>query len=295
MEANVFSLGGGTFLVWGGLTQENPSAPLQGKCSGYLISLSSLEWRSLAPPKGMECHSFVKGGTLRTHTAVWTGEELLVWGQPNSAGLAGIRWKRSTNAWSKISTKTPAPMVHGAHSAVWSGGNMIVWGGLDANARPTRNGALYDPKTDQWRQLEVRGAPLQSANHEAIWTGTHMVTFGGRSAEAEAIGQFGVYNPAQNNWETTDLEMASAREGHRLSWTGWEVVVTGGQARRTSTIYAAPLFFQPQTKEIRMVSAQGGLGPMKHHLALWLDYSLMLISGRKDVSALHAHGFFLQP
>src|SRR5437660_221456 len=64
-----------------------------------------------------------------THTAVWTGSEMIVWGGlgPNYLNTGG-RYNPSTDSW-VATTTTNAPEARGFHTAVWTGSEMIVWGG----------------------------------------------------------------------------------------------------------------------------------------------------------------------
>ena len=68
------------------------------------------------------------------HSAVWTGNELIVWG--GCSGLVcsavvdtGSRYDPVGDSWMPT-TQTGAPAARAEHSAVWTGDSMIVWGGL---------------------------------------------------------------------------------------------------------------------------------------------------------------------
>ena len=72
----------------------------------------------------------------RSHTAVWTGSEMIVWGG-RTTGLrqsvpeflnTGGRYDPATDSWRPTSTLN-APSARGSHTAVWTGSEMIVWGG----------------------------------------------------------------------------------------------------------------------------------------------------------------------
>ena len=66
----------------------------------------------------------------RAHSAVWTGEEMIVWGGFNGASrlLDGARYNPSNDTWRSISIQnTPRPRDY--FTAVWTGREMIVWGG----------------------------------------------------------------------------------------------------------------------------------------------------------------------
>jgi N-acetylneuraminic acid mutarotase len=62
-----------------------------------------------------------------SHTAVWTGSEMIVWGGEILLNTGG-RYTPNADSWTATST-TNAPSGREGHTAVWSGSEMIVWGG----------------------------------------------------------------------------------------------------------------------------------------------------------------------
>src|SRR5439155_10380403 len=81
-----------------------------------------------------------------SHTAIWTGSEMIVWGGTDIFDLfnTGGRYNPGTDAWLATST-TNAPDGRYYHTAVWTGSEMIVWGGIDDNVNntPTNTGDRY--------------------------------------------------------------------------------------------------------------------------------------------------------
>ena len=70
------------------------------------------------------------------HTAVWTGEEMIIWGGVNyteeGGGLyqyTGGRYNPATDSW-VATTLTNLPAGRREHTAVWTGQEMVIWGGL---------------------------------------------------------------------------------------------------------------------------------------------------------------------
>jgi hypothetical protein len=67
-----------------------------------------------------------------SHTAVWTGSEMIVWGGDTClVGCdvnTGGRYNPSTDSWTATSIAN-APDGRHYHMAVWTGTEMIVWGG----------------------------------------------------------------------------------------------------------------------------------------------------------------------
>ena len=89
------------------------------------------------------------------HTAVWTGDEMIVWGGAffdfgNFAWVpfsTGGRYNPSTDNWTPTNL-TSAPDARYLHTAVWAGNEMIVWGGSGFGALNTggRYCAQFGPK-----------------------------------------------------------------------------------------------------------------------------------------------------
>jgi N-acetylneuraminic acid mutarotase len=114
------------------------------------------------------------------HRAVWTGDEMLIWGGTDlTTNLnTGGRYNRAANSWSAIATNNvPSPRIE--HTVVWDGTRMIVWGGA-AGENFLRDGGIYNPLTDGWLPTQLgTNAPPERALHTAVWTGSEMVVHGG--------------------------------------------------------------------------------------------------------------------
>src|SRR5207253_9073466 len=76
-----------------------------------------------------------------SHTAVWTGSEMIVWGGRSTGGYlnTGGRYNPSTDSW-VATTTTGAPAARYLHTAVWTGSEMIVWGGFASSGRSNTGG-----------------------------------------------------------------------------------------------------------------------------------------------------------
>jgi len=91
-----------------------------------------------------------------SHTAVWTGKEMIIWGGTNgwySGGIYfdnGAKYDPADDSWTPT-TLINAPTGRYDHTAVWTGDAMIVWGGeyYDAYAPPfwymLNSGGIYFP------------------------------------------------------------------------------------------------------------------------------------------------------
>src|SRR5207244_2133997 len=95
-----------------------------------------------------------------SHTAVWTGSEMIVWGGANCVLRCDVntggRYNPSTDSWTATSA-TNAPVGRHSHTAVWTGTEMIVWGGWAFTFFNT--GGKYDPVSDSWTATSTVNAP----------------------------------------------------------------------------------------------------------------------------------------
>ena len=160
-----------------------------------------------------------------SHTAVWTGSEMIVWGGYAGSYLnTGGRYDPSTDSWAAITTMN-APTPRGGNTAVWTGSEMIVWGG--DNGFSLNTGGRYNPATDTWTPTNTSTAPLGRIFHTAVWDGSEMVVWGGWNEFELRSG--GRYNPGTDSWTDTSITNApSARFDHTAVWTGGEMIVWGG-------------------------------------------------------------------
>src|SRR5258708_6452032 len=94
------------------------------------------------------------------HTAVWTGNDMVVWGGFNGASFVGSggRFDPAANFWT-TNTLVGAPSARIYHSAIWDGSEMIVWGG-DTSSGYRNTGGRYDPVADSWVATETINAPV---------------------------------------------------------------------------------------------------------------------------------------
>ena len=127
------------------------------------------------------------------HTAVWTGNEMIVWGGGNQSGVfnTGGRYNPAANSWTATSV-TNAPSGRVRHTAVWTGSEMIVWGGFSASG-PTNTGGRYNPNVNNWVATSTAGAPSPRYDHTAVWTGSQMIVWGGEEIFPTGLNTGGRY------------------------------------------------------------------------------------------------------
>jgi N-acetylneuraminic acid mutarotase len=210
---------GKEMIVWGGgagAEEEGVDGEPPIFADGAAYDPSSGEWRSLSESPL---------APRLDHTAVWTGEEMLVWGgygERDALYADGAAYDPRANEWEPL----PLPPIAGRfqHSAVWTGEEMIVWGGRDLTDRPTPlTGAAYEPLTRRWRRLPP--APLPNITQSAVWTGDEMLVWGGTASDRAAGA---AYDPATDAWRKLPDSSLEGRANHSAIWTGEEMIVWGG-------------------------------------------------------------------
>jgi N-acetylneuraminic acid mutarotase len=129
---------GSEMIVWGGFAFVGPGNIYFDTGGRYNPSTNS--WAAT---------STTNAPTARSgHTAVWTGNEMIVWGGHGDFDLltyyfnTGGRYDPSTNSWTATSTVN-APDGRYHHTAVWTGNEMIVWGGILYSNTSTSTGGRY--------------------------------------------------------------------------------------------------------------------------------------------------------
>ena len=168
-----------------------------------------------------------------SHTAVWTGTEMIVWGGYGAAYFNdGGRYNPAVDTWTALPVipgSTPAARLD--HAAVWTGSEMIVWGGI-GSTNFFNDGGLYNPVLNTWTYISgtLANAPASRLHHTAIWTGSAMIVWGGAGG-AGPLNDGGLYNPGLNSWTALTNSPGNTpapRQYHTAVWTGGQMIVWGG-------------------------------------------------------------------
>jgi len=162
---------GNAMLVYGGMPddQAGPDEATEfAEAKVYYPATSS--WRSLPHSRSLPRYH---------HSALWTGEQLIVFGGINTHGSRttnGLIFDWQSKSWERLSDEK-APGARSGHSAVWTGEDMIVFGGEGDDAM-LPDGSAYSITSDSWKRIPgVKIAPR--AYHAALWTGSDMIVWGG--------------------------------------------------------------------------------------------------------------------
>jgi N-acetylneuraminic acid mutarotase len=209
-----------------------------------------------------------------SHTAVWTGSEMIVWG--GFEGFDGLNtggsYNPNTDNWTATTT-TDAPDPRTDHTAVWTDSEMIIWGGQDAHGVTFNTGARYNPVTNSWSATSTVNAPEARFAHTAVWTGNEMIAWGGLSFGFWNTG--GRYNPNTDTWTATTLTNApSARSDHTAIWNGNEMIIWSG-----STLDSTGGRYSPATNSWLATSQTNAPDGRQDFAAVWTGSEMIVWGG----------------
>ena len=219
----------------------------------------------------------------QSHSAVWTGMEMIVWGGfqsgPGAPNLDdGARYRPGSDSWVAMN-RTGAPIGRHGHVAVWTGSEMIVWGG-----GTLFDGGRYDPITDTWRPMAsthlVGGGSLK-----AVWTGSEMLVVGG--------GGMGRYDPASDTWSAMSAPpLQLAHFDHSLVWTGSRMIVWGGSR---SGVLGVGVAYDPAANAWEPVNPNGSPAPRRAHSGVWTGSEMIIWGGQGAAGAALNDGGIYNP
>jgi len=200
-----------------------------------------------------------------SHTAVWTGSEMIIWGGGSNTGG---RYNPVNDSWLETSTIN-APVSRNLHEAVWTGSEMIVWGGGNHNT-----GGRYDPISDSWTATSVgANVPTGRFNFTAVWTGSEMIIWGGGSNTG------GRYNPDTDTWLPTSIDpnTPNSRAEHTAVWTGSEMIIWGGFRNNGGR-------YNPNTDSWIAIDNTGANVPESRgaHTAVWTGTEMIVWGGQHN-------------
>jgi N-acetylneuraminic acid mutarotase len=270
---------GTEMIVWGGCGQLDEHNCQIGTGGRYNPQTDS--WLPTSHP-----------GTNRiNHSAVWTGEEMIIWGgcsfsndlcRPDNVGRGGWRYNPETDTWTPT-TQANAPEPRHFHTAIWNGSVMIVWGGRsDGLTEAFNTGGRYNPATDSWSPTNVADAPPPRYDHTAVLAGNRMIVWGGNDGTQD-FKNGRRYNPNNDTWQNVQSNGAPvARTMHTAVWSGNEMIVWGGCT--VNDIGFCEQFldsggrYNPSTNSWSPTTQVNAPQARTGHLAVWTG-SLMVVWG----------------
>jgi hypothetical protein len=222
-----------------------------------------------------------------SHTAVWTGAEMIVWGGHWPTTNTGGLYNPATDTWIETSMDGEVPSERQLHTAVWTGKEMIVWGGYyysdDDNYLNT--GGCYNPTTQTWTATPLKDAPTARYGHTAVWTGKEMIVWGGYAGgpySTSLMNSGGRYDPVTNEWEdtSTGANVPEPRWVHTAVWTGTEMIVWGGGGGNGSSLNTGGRY-DPEADTWGETTSTGQDAPeaRANHEAVWTGTEMIVWGG----------------
>jgi N-acetylneuraminic acid mutarotase len=256
--------------------------------SGGFVQMQSL-WRQQSP-------SPLAGRV--GHTAIWTGNKMLVWGgncgndnpdnpPPKTWFSDGAFYDPVTKSWSAISTNG-ALVGREEFSTVWTGANMIIWGGFLYNGvyNYFNDGASYNVTSNTWTALSTNGAPLARYYHSAVWSGSEMIIWGGMFSDSSGFQTHPLndgyrYNPISNTWSLINANGAPTPRAQQVAvWTGSEMLIWGGLGGPGMTVwYSDGARYNPALDKWSPITSTNAPGPRSRHTAVWTGSEMIAWGG----------------
>lgn len=259
-----------------------------------------LVWGGHDPRPGRESHVYGDGlridparGEVRAITAhaapvaryddgsgaaVWTGQEMVIWGGRGGAGALtdGAAYVPALDAW----VRPPAGATPPSAVATVA----------------TRDGLVFVPLHDPsatWRartdlsDLAPQGARAATAGarrgHGSVFTGTELIVWGGLDERGRARDDGWRFSPSRRR--ARPLPAAPARAWHSATWAESQLFVFGGRDP-SGGLVGAPMAYAPATDAWRELTAAGAPSPRAGHVAVWTGDALLVWGGADGARAL---------
>jgi hypothetical protein len=195
---------------------------------------ASRRWRTLSPPQQQT------GGFMDIHS-VWTGKEMLVWGQGTR-----FAYNPATDAWRALPFSHWLSIHDGFGAVVWDGKEMLGWGG-GCCGDAFSDGVAFNPTTNTWRALPA--SPLRArTGHQMLWTGREAIVWGGFYGTPTQYPRDGAaYDPATNAWRTLPSAPTAILNASNAVWTGHVALFMGGGAADIQGVGPNGLAYTPSS------------------------------------------------
>lgn len=199
---------GDRLLVWGGIAQSGEKSWVNHN-DGALYDPKADRWTAMSL-------SDAPAGRYATDRAVWTGDQLIVWGGMSyGTGMNydpavtllddGGVYDLASDTWMPIAA---AGAPHGGLAPfAWSGKELIVISNLDGYSTPGEilfEGARFDPKANAWSPMSAPSVALadtlEFANLKVYWLGSALAVFGEKVSQGTGSPALLLYDPQSDTW-----------------------------------------------------------------------------------------------
>lgn len=266
-------------FVWGG-THIDANWAIVYNNTGAIYNILNNSWSSITNVNAPSARA--------SHTVVWTGSKMIVWGGQNSGGDLGdgAIYDPSNDSWTSINLQN-APSARRGHSAVWTGSKMIIWGGnfggSGINSGTALNdGKMFDPNTNQWEDISSVSL-LPRREHTAIWTGNEMIIWGGGMGGTPPWTVYNTgakYNPTNNTWTMMTTENAPLpRRYFSSTWTGNYLIVFGGLDQNTYSVADCKAYDYVNNRWLSVETNTHAPSARSTHTSVWTGEKLIIWGG----------------
>jgi hypothetical protein len=232
---------GKEMIVWGGWG--GPIRPRQLRADGAAYDRRADAWRMIAP---------APLSPRRFHVAVWTGDEMIVWGgskplprERERVLVDGAAYDPERDAWRRIAATRllggrgimPAGLEPDL-DAEWTGHEMIVWSRY--------GGASYDPERDRWKRIPAPPPEIRHvAGGQTVWSGGELIVWGDEGDDGSDIQQGAAFDPRARRWRALPAAPIRGRDRHAAISTPQGMLVWGGCCNRGTRFYADGAIIRP--------------------------------------------------
>jgi hypothetical protein len=194
--------------------------------------------------------------------AVWTGQEMIVWGGVARTGTIepvgdGAAYDPTTRVWHRIAPAPSGVLGDVGAAAAWTGSDALLWAGNSPDGPAV--GGMYDPSSDSWTRLP--DGPLgPREGYVSVWTGSELMIIGGTSGDTLASPIAAAFDPRTMSWHS--LRGLNKLRGFRPAgavWNGNEVFLAGSRylcAQLASTcrdVRSAFVAYDPSRDALRSI------------------------------------------
>lgn len=231
---------GKKLIVWGGVDNTN------NKALGAIFDPATKSWSR------MNSESAYAPLRLGGHSAIWTGNTMVIWG--GYAGMSdafrtitneGAIYDPAKDEWLPTAVQN-APYARAGHQAIWTGQKMIVISGGGVSSRPeiSSTGGQYNIETGEWTTY-VNELMAERVGHKAVWNGEEILIIGGRSNRLRTyFGELYAYSPFSTRWRVLPgAGTPPARVYPSIVWTGSSAIVWGGSNGDGATQKSGAIYY----------------------------------------------------
>ncbi|KAF1983888.1 hypothetical protein K402DRAFT_158382 [Aulographum hederae CBS 113979] len=227
---------GNAFIVFGGDTKMGDEDVLDDTL--YLLNTATKQWSKALPagprPAGRYGHTL---NILGSKIYIFGGQvegyffNDLVAFDLNALQVAGNKWQILIPNGRDGGNGGPMPPPRTNHSTITWMDKLYLFGGTDGT-RWFNDVWTYDPRTNQWEELDCIGyIPAPREGHAAALVDDTMYIFGGRVQDGSDLGDLAAFRISSRRWYMfQNMGMSpSARSGHSMTAYGKNVIVLGGE------------------------------------------------------------------